>query len=256
MKQEFNIPEGCNKVTIEQIGNKIVTEFETGFGRGDVVISKQNWICIYKHSGCYYLGLSQNTNKLDLIESTCPTVRLATQSEKQLLFNALAEAGKQWNAEALQIEDLKAEPKVGDYVKLIYDDEENCVYCRILSINGKQIESESSFATKENRLDCRSFCSYSTYRILTKSQFQSEVNALGFEYDFKNDTFKVLKWEPKTGEEIFVLFTTTYGNIKCKREIFNNLEYQIESFENGFIFKTKSECESAIEKIKNVLKSK
>jgi hypothetical protein len=28
MKQEFEIPEGCKKVTIEQIGNQIITTFE------------------------------------------------------------------------------------------------------------------------------------------------------------------------------------------------------------------------------------
>jgi len=28
MKQEFEIPEGCKKFTIEQIGNKIITTFE------------------------------------------------------------------------------------------------------------------------------------------------------------------------------------------------------------------------------------
>ena len=35
MKQTFNIPAGCKTVSIEQIGNTIVTTFEPEFKKGD-----------------------------------------------------------------------------------------------------------------------------------------------------------------------------------------------------------------------------
>jgi len=244
MKNTYKIPEGCTSISIEQIGNKIVTEFETGFSRGDVVISKQNWMCIYKHSGCYYLGLSQNTNKLDLIESTCPTIRLATQSEKQLLFNALAEAGKQWNAEALQIEDLKVEPKVGDCVKARYADK---FFFGIF----KGDSTTKRVGTVDGVGNGR-FKTYDSIEILTPSKFQSEVNALGFEYDFNNDTFKELRWEPKKGDNYWHITTEFKAVELCNDDV----AYDERKINAGNFFKTKSECESVIEKIKNVLKSK
>jgi hypothetical protein len=42
MKQEFEIPEGCKKVTIEQIGNQIITTFEPK-GRKRVRRGEKYW---------------------------------------------------------------------------------------------------------------------------------------------------------------------------------------------------------------------
>lgn len=38
-KQTFEIPKGCSKVTVEQIGNQVVTTFEleNEFKRGDII---------------------------------------------------------------------------------------------------------------------------------------------------------------------------------------------------------------------------
>jgi hypothetical protein len=72
MKQEFEIPEGCKKVTIEQIGNQIITTFEPE-GRKRAEEGKEYWIMdaylkvnstcetgskwveLYFNSGNYYL---------------------------------------------------------------------------------------------------------------------------------------------------------------------------------------------------------
>jgi hypothetical protein len=44
MKQEFEIPEGCKKVTIEQIGNQIVTTFKPK-GKKRAKINKNFNLC-------------------------------------------------------------------------------------------------------------------------------------------------------------------------------------------------------------------
>lgn len=42
------------------------------------------------------------------------SIRLASESEKQKLFNKLAESGKRWNPETKKLEDIRWEPKKGD----------------------------------------------------------------------------------------------------------------------------------------------
>ena len=43
MKQEFEIPEGCKKFTIEQIGNQIITTFEQK-GKKRVEEGEEYWL--------------------------------------------------------------------------------------------------------------------------------------------------------------------------------------------------------------------
>jgi hypothetical protein len=50
-----------------------------------------------------------------LVEPSLPGIkRYATEAEKQELLDALAKAGKRWNAEKLCVEDIPAELKKGD----------------------------------------------------------------------------------------------------------------------------------------------
>lgn len=128
MKQTFEIPDGCNRVTIEQQGNKMVTTFEPEFKEGDVLVKK------YKDGffgGREYIFILDNIDLDGTINykahyskefktATIRTgygigsikdgvhleLRYATESERQILFNALAKEGKQWNAEKKCIEDL------------------------------------------------------------------------------------------------------------------------------------------------------
>lgn len=113
MKQTFEIPEGCNRVTIEQQGNKIVTTFEPEFKDGDITCTK-NGIHILKNidgfEHHYYCALyngevfyNKTFNTFEAINS----LRHATEEEKQKLFDAMAKDGKCWNAEEKQVEDIK-----------------------------------------------------------------------------------------------------------------------------------------------------
>ena len=124
MKHTFEIPEGCNRVTIEQQGRRIITTFEPEFKDGDITCAntkESRGIHILKAIDGFYhhyycaLYEGENTsnsvvydhcfNRADAIKS----LRHATEEEKQMLFDAMAKDGKRWNAEAKQVEDI--EPK-------------------------------------------------------------------------------------------------------------------------------------------------
>lgn len=113
MKQTFEIPEGCNRVTIEQQGRKIITTFEPEFKDGDITCTK-NGIHIFKNIDVfdhhYYCALYDGEvfyNKLFNTFEAIKSLRHATEEEKQKLFNAMAKDGKRWNAESKKVEDIE-----------------------------------------------------------------------------------------------------------------------------------------------------
>lgn len=100
----------------ERLGGKLNRETleiekQPEFKDGDIVLyGKSVAICrrIYKHTIYFYVsidetfGLLFNDNRV-----SAEGYRFATDSEKQLLFEALAKEGKAWDAEKKQIVDLK-----------------------------------------------------------------------------------------------------------------------------------------------------
>jgi hypothetical protein len=116
MKQTFEIPEGCNRVTIEQHDNQIITTFEPEFKDGDVLFVEENMhhlsaIFIFKK----YIGNNSSEAHIAIVDGKLVYAggdvlglpRHATEEEKQKLFDAMAKDGKRWNAEAKQVEDIK-----------------------------------------------------------------------------------------------------------------------------------------------------
>lgn len=115
--QEIKIPEGC-KASIDFEKRVVVIEGEKPkFKRGDVLISNyfilpfmginENKAILFN---CYYDIKNRKARVTPEIKVGCgyfPAYRLATPSEQQLLFDALAKEGKKWNAEKLQIEDIE-----------------------------------------------------------------------------------------------------------------------------------------------------
>lgn len=101
MKHEINVPEGCKVVSVETTDEMVVVKFEKEepeFKENDIVkINNNSLITIVKCSDCIY-GLKHKVyydvdrNFLYLKESTTShNARLATDSEKQLLFDKLKE---------------------------------------------------------------------------------------------------------------------------------------------------------------------
>ena len=115
-KQSFPIPEGCKAVTVEQVGNRIITTFEPVFKRGDVLITKNKLCFIFRPTEsdrAYYYFMHDIDEKLrDCFSESqyCGLLsdcRHATPEESQRLLDALARNGKRWNPETMQVEEIK-----------------------------------------------------------------------------------------------------------------------------------------------------
>lgn len=109
------IPEGC-KVTIKD--NQIIVEQEE-FKDGDILVEINDTRCVLIFKG--YQTSFKNTfysyyNNRDACDlnwaSKC--FRLATEEEKQVLFDSLKNKGYHWNAEAKQIEFIRKRAKYSD----------------------------------------------------------------------------------------------------------------------------------------------
>lgn len=110
--------------TIEKrLGGKLnletleIEKYQPEFKDGDIVVyEKSVAICrkFYKHTLCFYVSLNEMFGLLfdDEVESS-EEYRFATEEEKRLLFNALANEGKAWDAEKKQIVELK--PKKSEF---------------------------------------------------------------------------------------------------------------------------------------------
>lgn len=117
----FKIPKGCESITFEQIGNTLVTTFdvESVFKIGDVCVDengKRPIIFIFGgYDGKYpkryadVCGDGRGCMIFPIAESFCEEMdfRHATESEKQVIFDALAKISKMWDAEKLEITNLK-----------------------------------------------------------------------------------------------------------------------------------------------------
>ena len=96
------------------------------FKDGDIVVyGKSVAICrkFYKHTLCFYVSLNEMFGLLfdDEVESS-EEYRFATEEEKRLLFNALANEGKARGAEKKQIVDLKPKVELKPFDKVLVRD--------------------------------------------------------------------------------------------------------------------------------------
>lgn len=131
MKQTFNIPKDCDKVTFEQIGNQIVTTFgpkQREFKKSDFVTlmyQEQTLIAILKydvnfHAGCVYsaIALIDFSDAFSINSSFDVSAqdvwRLSTTEERQLILSKLEEKGYRYNEETCELERIKWEPKEGE----------------------------------------------------------------------------------------------------------------------------------------------
>ena len=113
-KQTFQIPDGCKAVTVEQVGNQIITTFEPEFKRGDVLINDDKDIFVLdKIDGDYayeIVGFFKSrllTFGNDEFFAFIHRCRHATTEEAQRLWDALAKEGKRWNPETMEVEEIE-----------------------------------------------------------------------------------------------------------------------------------------------------
>ena len=232
-KQTFEIPKGCSKVTVEQIGNTIVTSFEAEpeFKRGDIITAERAIIILNEHSSdtinhCFvklysemhggYMKSNSNYNWSN------EKKRLATDSEKQQLFAALARGGKKWDADKLEIVDLKYVPKIGDCVK-VYQSEKIYNIGRVSHVAGDLIYFRPPYILSGKvwiEKKCTQNVERFTFEQITPEELQSEFNKLGYEYDFETHEATKIRWKPKNGETYY--FISALGERKCATFYDNN----------------------------------
>jgi len=135
VKYKDQVIEVCEGATFEVVGGKLViTTKEQEFKDGDIVFwesksdSENNGIGIVKSNinkaiDFYFDLVKQAGLIIDsaFVMEINVIARLATEEEKQKLFDSLENNGKKWNPETKQIEDIL---KVGDLA--IFWDDEKC----------------------------------------------------------------------------------------------------------------------------------
>lgn len=133
----ITIPEGCKAIVN---GNEVVIEKEEkseDFKRGDILVSLSNEIILvddydFKEGHLYsfvHVDLSGQLSKEPYFQwNEWHDWRLATEEEKQLLFDKMKEQGLRWNAEEKRVEKIRWRAEEGD-VYYSVDNEGSIVKC-------------------------------------------------------------------------------------------------------------------------------
>ena len=115
------IPKGC-KATIKD-GSVVFEKEKKEFKDGDVLCSVYNGtMVIFKemhedHSNRFYTHY--NTNHSSNEKWNKDAFRLATEEEKQLLFDKMKEQGLKWNAEEKRVDKIRWRAKEGEHYSLL-----------------------------------------------------------------------------------------------------------------------------------------
>jgi len=125
-RHTFTIPEGTKGVNVSKVGNRIVVEMvpEKDPNPGDVCINDLGSVYIFqsvagKTTHRHYAWLGRE-GRVVLNESAIAG-RPATPEEAQPLWDALKKAGKRWNAEAMQVEDVPESDRIREWLRANFD---------------------------------------------------------------------------------------------------------------------------------------
>nr|DAU91278.1 MAG TPA: hypothetical protein [Bacteriophage sp.] len=123
----ITIPEGCKAIVKDGsvVFEREKEEYKEEFKRGDFIVSKMNEILlvdVHSFENCRlrsFVHIQQDGMLSDSSYSLWNgnhTWRLATEEEKQLLFDKMKKQGLQWNAEEKRVEKIRWRAKKdGDY---------------------------------------------------------------------------------------------------------------------------------------------
>lgn len=119
-RHTFKIPNGTKEVTVEQVGNRIVVEMvPEGPKPGDVMVNQFDSVYIFKGAKSnnrhdYFAGVGRS-GQIVYDNATNPG-RPATPEEAQPLWDALKKAGKRWNQETLEVEEVPEPDRIREWV--------------------------------------------------------------------------------------------------------------------------------------------
>lgn len=119
----FDIPNGVKKVTVSQKGNRIIVEMvpeKVEPKPGDMMVGQDGSVYIFKSVvGDIHKHFAWLVEDGRLSTGTwCNPGRPATIEQAQPLFDALKKAGKRWNAEKLQIEEIPEIERILEWVEV------------------------------------------------------------------------------------------------------------------------------------------
>ena len=157
----ITIPDGCKAVVKD---GSVVFEKEEEFKDGDILACAAyvDTTCpfIYKETDekglhSYYVGLDFK-NQLSICDNPdyhwgSSVLRLATDEEKQLLFDKMREQRLQWNAEKKRVEKIRWRAKRGEHYFVLYRTafEVDCYTESFDEIDAKLYNCGNYFRTKE-----------------------------------------------------------------------------------------------------------
>ena len=135
----ITIPEGCKAIVKDGsvVFEKEKEENKEEFKRGDVIVSKMNEILlvdVHSFENCRlrsFVHIQQDGMLSDSSYSLWNenhTWRLATEEEKQLLFDKMKEQGLRWNAEEKRVEKIRWRAKGGERYFYVYNQGSVTVY--------------------------------------------------------------------------------------------------------------------------------
>lgn len=143
MKHEINVPEGCRVVSVETTDEMVVVNFEKEdpeFKENDIVCidNSNKFIAIFKsRTGVRVINYKILLNDNSIFKDNwcfCDSIRLATDSEKQLLFDKLKEKCLMFDGENI----------------VRWRAENGCNYCCLSSSRIDTRSEESFFSDNEN----------------------------------------------------------------------------------------------------------
>lgn len=121
-RHTFAIPEGVKEITLDYFGNRIVVEMvpeEVEPKPGDVMVNDIGSVYIFKavagkKTHRYYAWLGRDGRVV--FNESAISGRPATPKEAQPLWDALKKAGKRWNPETMQVEDVPESDRIREWV--------------------------------------------------------------------------------------------------------------------------------------------
>lgn len=266
MKQTIKLNPGST-VTLDQDGNlTISSEDKFTPKNGDICYfcnSCTECVLIYKGTHQfmksiavdYYATLRLST--LDLYyDDWCDNkiVRLATDLEKQKLFDALEQAGKQWNPKTLQIEDLQFIPRNGEICYF------NNGACERIVIYYQSLSAAKSCAVY-SACDLKGYLSTGCIldnacrRLANTAERQILFDALGTkgkQWNIDLKCIEPLKWRPIMNEIYY--YPLINANSLADWHIWKNDEEDNRLLKRNLIFRSEEEAIKASGKMLNVLK--
>ena len=137
----ITIPEGCKAIVKDGsvVFEREKEEYKEEFKRGDVIVSKMNEILlvdVHSFENCRlrsFVHIQQDGMLSDSSYSLWNenhTWRLATEEEKQLLFDKMKEQGLRWNAEEKRVEKIRWRAKEGEEYSYVNSNMEVSSICR------------------------------------------------------------------------------------------------------------------------------